>query len=78
MKKQVGFVREMFQQVFSGLAYEHSGEMLSSSRKDQVLSDALTSTTVNDNDSVTSNVVFAVTSQHQALTEDCTETKRAA
>ena len=48
MKKRVVFLREIFQQVFSGFAHEHSGEMLSLSEKNQILSNDLTSATVKD------------------------------
>lgn len=46
MKKQVSFLREMFQQVFSGFAHEHSAEMLPLSEKHQILPDDLISATV--------------------------------
>ena len=51
MKKRIGFVSKLFQQVFSGFAHEHSGEMLSSVGKHQILSADLISTTVKNNTS---------------------------
>ena len=51
MKKEAGFVRKKLHQVFSALAYEHSGEMLSIPKKYQKLSDDLTDSAVKDNQS---------------------------
>lgn len=39
MKKNEGGLRENIKRAFSAFAYEHSGEMLSTYRKYQVLSD---------------------------------------
>lgn len=45
MKTKAGSFRQILRQVFSAFAYEHSGEMLSVKRKNQVLSGASLSDT---------------------------------
>ena len=44
--KQAGFLRKTLQQVLTTFAHEHSGEMLSLSGKDQILSDDLIDTLI--------------------------------
>lgn len=51
MKNEAGLLRKTLGQIFNAFAYQHSGEMLSLSRKCQILSDDLTKTVVKDNQS---------------------------